>query len=150
MKQYIKHFKELSNKEVYHIFQARAEVFIMEQKVLYNDFDNLDLDAFHVWLEDKDGIVAYCRILKPGVAAPEITISRVLTMDRVRRNGIGKKIMQLAINIIQKQLGEEKIHVAAQYYVKEFYEDLGFIQSSDEFYEVGIKHIDMILDSQED
>ena len=33
----IKKFSQLSAAEIYEILKARAEVFVMEQKILYND-----------------------------------------------------------------------------------------------------------------
>ena len=33
-------FNELNTKELYEIFKLRCEVFVVEQEILYNDFDD--------------------------------------------------------------------------------------------------------------
>ena len=38
-------FNELNNKELYEIFKLRCEVFVVEQEILYNDFDDKDYKA---------------------------------------------------------------------------------------------------------
>lgn len=60
---HIKAFNELSVSELYKIMVARQEVFIIEQAVKYQDADNTDQKAFHIWAENSKGqLLAYCRI----------------------------------------------------------------------------------------
>ena len=39
-------FNELNTKELYEIFKLRCEVFVVEQEILYNDFDDKDYKRF--------------------------------------------------------------------------------------------------------
>ena len=41
----VKTFDELTSKEVYEILKARAEVFVVEQNIVYQDMDDIDYDA---------------------------------------------------------------------------------------------------------
>ena len=45
----IKSFKELSKLELYKILRLRAEVFIVEQNCVYQDIDDKDKLAIHVF-----------------------------------------------------------------------------------------------------
>lgn len=74
----VKRFEQLSTKELYDILKLRVDVFVVEQKCPYEEVDGKDLQAWHVWLQDEDGIEAYLRVLDPGVVFPEATIGRVI------------------------------------------------------------------------
>lgn len=42
-----KNFEELTITELYEILKARAEIFIMEQDINYQDMDNIDYKSLH-------------------------------------------------------------------------------------------------------
>src|SRR4051812_44930127 len=44
-----KHFKDLTNEELYRIFHLRLSVFVVEQNCPYQDADGKDLRSFHLW-----------------------------------------------------------------------------------------------------
>ncbi len=138
-----KTFPELTNDDLYKIMQARNQVFIVEQEILYNDYDEIDLDALHIWLEDEQGLIAYCRIFKTIENPQKISVGRVLTIRRIRRTGMGKKLMHYALKQAQQFFKVDTIYLAAQAYIRKFYEDLGFVAISNEFLEVNIPHIEM-------
>ena len=56
----IKHFKELSTTELYEILKTRAEIFVVEQDCVYQDLDDNDQDAIHVFCWNDSGRVAGC------------------------------------------------------------------------------------------
>ncbi len=93
---------------------------------------------------DKNSLVAYTRIVPPGVIYPEASIGRVVTSPSVRRNGAGKILMQQSIQSVYNLFSKLPIKIGAQLYLKAFYESLGFMQSSDVYLEDGIEHICMI------
>ena len=41
-------FSDINTKEFYEIFKFRSEVFVVEQEILYNDFDYKDYKAIHL------------------------------------------------------------------------------------------------------
>ncbi len=139
MKQYIKRFDELSTAELYEILKLRNAVFIVEQNCAYQDIDGLDETAYHMWLEDENGIAAYVRLLPPGVRFDDSVIGRVIAVRR--RGGVGSQIVRTAQSAVREVFGTDSVTIEAQVYAREFYEKLGFVQQSDEFDEDGIPHI---------
>ena len=144
MKLFVKHFSELTAQELYEIYRLRVSVFVVEQKCCYQEVDDADENAYHVWLRDKDGIEAYARVLPRGATFPEVSIGRVIAVKR--RCGLGKQIVAAGIGTAKEKLHADKITIEAQTYVKKLYEDFGFHQTSEEFLEDGIPHVQMRLD----
>ena len=62
-----KSFAELTATELYTIMQLRNEVFVVEQNCVYQDADDKDLSCYHLCGWDDATLVAYCRILPPGL-----------------------------------------------------------------------------------
>lgn len=55
----IKRFNELTTTELFQIYQARVNVFIVEQECFYPDVDDKDLISIHVFNEQNGQIQAY-------------------------------------------------------------------------------------------
>jgi len=140
----VKRFEELSLEELYEILKVRAEVFIVEQNCVYQDVDDKDKHSYHVYLKDDTGIKAYLRVIDKGVSFEDVSIGRVLTVNR--GCGLGKRIMLEGIKIAKEKMNAERIIIEAQSYAKEFYEKVGFKKVSDDFMMDGILHIKMVLD----
>ena len=139
----VKHFSELTAQELYEICKLRISVFVVEQKCYYQEVDDADRDAYHVWLRDEDGIEAYARVLPCGAVFPEASIGRVIAVKR--RCGLGRRIVAAAIDTARDRLHADKLTIEAQTYVKQLYESFGFRQTSEEFLEDGIPHVRMQL-----
>ena len=140
----IKKFDELSLKQLYEITKSRCEVFIQEQKIICEEeIDGLDYKCIHVFLEENERVVAYCRIVPKGVNYENISIGRVLVLKEFRRKGIAQEMLKIAIRYIEENFEEIKIVLSAQLYAKGLYEDVGFVQESDVYEEAGIPHIKM-------
>lgn len=140
----VKHFKALSLEELYEILRVRAAVFVVEQTCIYQDLDEKDQSAYHVFLKDDKGIKAYLRVLDKGVSYEEASIGRVLTVDR--GCGLGEKIVTEGIKVAKEKFQADRIRISAQLYAKGFYEKAGFKQVSDEYLEDGIVHVAMVLE----
>ena len=139
----VKRFEELSLEELYEIVKIRVAVFCLEQNCLYQDLDEKDKNAYHVYIKEDDKIKAYLRVLDRGISFEEISIGRVLTVER--GTGLGNRILEEGIRVAREKMGADKIKIEAQTYAKGYYEKFGFQQISDEFLEDGIPHIQMIL-----
>ena len=61
-----KTFDELSTQELYQILRLRSEVFVVEQNCVYQDIDNKDQKALHLFGILEGEIIAYSRLFKPG------------------------------------------------------------------------------------
>lgn len=136
-------FEELTTTELYAIMQLRNEVFVVEQNCVYQDADSKDIACFHLAGWDGKNLIAYCRILPPGISYEEASIGRVVTSPAYRRTGSGRVLMETAITKTSQQFSCDKITISAQLYLKSFYESLGFIQKSDPYLEDNIPHIEM-------
>jgi len=139
----IKKFDELTLDELYNILQLRNEVFIVEQNCVYNDTDGKDRPAWHLMAIEGDKLVAYTRILPPGVSYNDPAIGRVVTSSSKRRSGLGRELMKRSIEACEKLFGKSSITLSAQVYLQSFYESLGFIVVGAEYLDDGIPHIKM-------
>ena len=140
----IKRFEELSVEELYGILKARVDVFVAEQKCPYPDLDDKDKKAYHIFLTEENKIKAYLRLLDKGVSFEDVSIGRVLTTERGK--GYSKIIIEAAINIAKEKMNADRIIIEAQSYTQKLYEKFGFRQTSEEFMEDWIPHIQMTLD----
>lgn len=140
-----KKFEELSSAELYAIMQLRNEVFVVEQNCVYQDADGKDPMCWHLAGWDGTNLVAYTRIISPGIAFKEASIGRVVTSPRYRRTGAGRKLMEESISRTFHLFNCSEIKIGAQLYLTRFYQSLGFRQTSPEYLEDGIPHIEMIL-----
>lgn len=137
-----RHFPHLSALQLYEILQARNEVFVVEQNCPYQDCDNKDADALHITAHLKNKLVAYSRIISPGVAYPGASsIGRVLTVPGARKKEIGKSLMRLSIQQCETLYKNIPIIIAAQLYLEKFYMQFGFDRFSENFLEDNIPHL---------
>jgi len=140
-----KPFAGLSADELYAILQLRNEVFVVEQNCVFQDADNKDQPSFHLMGWQDASLIAYTRLVPPGIAYDEASIGRVVTSITARGSGIGRMLMQRSIDECRKLFGAGVIRIGAQLYLKEFYGSLGFIPTGGIYPEDGIDHIQMLL-----
>lgn len=138
----VKHFSQLSTDELFEIYKLRVAVFIVEQQCAYPEVDDFDRSAYHIYLKDQDGIQAYLRLLPPHATFDTVSIGRVIAVKR--RCGLGSRIVAEGIRAAREKFGAEEITIEAQTYARSLYEKAGFVQSSEEFLEDGIPHIQMV------
>jgi len=143
---FVKTFNELENNELYQILRLRAEIFVVEQNCIYQDMDNKDQKAVHIYYKEKNNIIAYTRILKSGDYYENPSIGRVLVSKKNRGKELGKKIMIKSIKYIKDNFKEKKVELSAQQYLDKFYKELGFYKKGEEYLEDGIPHQKMFLD----
>ena len=137
-----RHFSKLSIEQVYEILRARNEVFVVEQNCPYQDCDNKDLDAMHITGHIENNLVAYTRIISPGISFPgAASIGRVLTTPNARKKEIGKGLMKYSIEQCENLYQNFPIIIAAQLYLEKFYMEFGFNRSSENFLEDNIPHL---------
>ena len=138
----VKHltFEALSPKMLYDILNIRLTVFVMEQNIMYVDTDYKDLHAEHWMIYKDDKLISYARVFKPGIIYENYhSIGRIATLKAYRHQGHATRLIQ---EILKFNAQDTKI--SAQYYLKEYYESLGFQAVSQPYIEEGIKHIAMV------
>lgn len=140
----IKDFKYLSVEELYGILKLRNEVFVVEEEYIYNDLDEKDINAFHLYCVDNNKVIVALRILKKESEEKGIYIGRIVVDKSYRGLGLGKQSIKKAMKFIEYRYGREAIKVSTQLQTKDFYRSLGFKEISDSYLEQDIPHIKMI------
>lgn len=140
----LKKFDELNPYELYAALQLRNEVFVVEQNCVFQDADDKDQQSYHHLGYDNSKLVAYTRLVPPGVAYAEPSIGRVVTSPSARSTGAGKELMRQSIKQAYALFGKKPLKIGAQLYLKKFYESFGFYQVGEGYLEDGIPHIYMI------
>ncbi|MFS3913904.1 GNAT family N-acetyltransferase [Bacillus australimaris] len=140
-------FEQLSKEDLYLILMERVNVFVVEQTCPYPEIDYRDQEALHLVAKEDNAIVAYCRIFQSGIMYKEASIGRVLVTQAGRKKGYGKILLDKAIEKLN-ELGEPRIKIQAQAYLKSFYESFGFNAVSDCYDEDGIPHLDMVREER--
>ncbi len=139
-------FSGLTAWQLHDILRLRQEVFAVEQYCVYLDVDGTDPESLHLWHESGDSIIAYARIVPPGVIYEQFaSIGRVVVAAQFRKNGLGRKLMQEAIQICFRQFPDHAIMISAQVYLIPFYKSLGFSQSGSHYLLDAIPHVEMVL-----
>lgn len=141
-----KAFAELTLEELYRLMALRQEVFVVEQRSLYQDADGHDRRAHHL-LGTEGGqarLVAYLRVLPPGSKYPEASFGRVVTAPDARGQGHGRVLVRKGLDFIEAHYPHAPIRIGAQDYLRRFYEDFGFRPQGDVYDEDGVPHVDMI------
>lgn len=136
----VKHFKELSTTELYEILKTRSEIFVVEQDCVYQDLDDKDQDAVHVFCWNDSGrVAATLRVFwkDEGVAQ----IGRVVTHEHGK--GLGGRLLHKGVEIAIEKLKAKKIYLEAQEYAIGYYAKEGFEVVSEPFLEDGIPHVKM-------
>lgn len=142
----VKHYSCLDIYELHKIYKARVDVFVVEQNCPYPELDGLDLDAYHLWLEDDGELVAYLRVLPAGARFDEVSVGRVLSLRR--REGHARRLLEAGIECAKREYGAAAIRIEAQTYAAELYRSVGFRQTSEEFLEDGLPHIEMLWEEE--
>lgn len=138
-----KSFDALTVYELYDALQLRSDVFVVEQNCVFLDPDGKDQQCHHLLLYHQHTLVAYARLVPPGLFYPQMSIGRIITSAAVRGTGMGKELVNIAIQECYTLFGEGPIKIGAQLYAKAFYEAFGFVQSGPAYDEDGIAHIEM-------
>ncbi|MFA5522860.1 MAG: GNAT family N-acetyltransferase [Tissierellales bacterium] len=143
----IKKYSDLTIDELYSILKVRNEVFVVEQNCPYQDCDEKDKQAYHLFLDDNGDIIAYTRILEKSVSYDEISIGRFLVKEEYRRKGLAKELLVRAMNFIEESLNEKTIRLSGQVYIKDLYKSFGFKEVSDIYLEDDLPHVEMLYNS---
>lgn len=123
------------------IYSIRSQVFQLEQGVAPElEFDGKDEHAQHLLAYLNNQPVGTTRIRQ--LDGQTAKVERVAVLQSARGLGIGKKMMEMALEFLTAaQVLEVRIH--AQEQVKDFYQRLGFEPEGEIFEEAGIPHVKM-------
>ena len=111
-------------------FAVRRAVFIEEQAIPEaEEWDAEDATCLHLLAEDDTGPMGCARLIARGSTAK---IGRVAVMPRARGTGLGRRIMEVALDEA-RAAGFTEALLEAQVGVIGFYERLGFVAEGAEY-----------------
>ncbi len=139
-------FHQLTPDQLYDILKLRVDIFVVEQKCPYPELDEKDrhVETRHMTAFDDSGLIAYTRLLPPGLSYPDVSVGRFAVKPSARNQGTGSLLMERTLEEIDKIWPDKVIRISAQAHLREFYEKFGFIKVSDSYLEDGIPHIEML------
>ncbi|WP_166838473.1 GNAT family N-acetyltransferase [Rheinheimera pleomorphica] len=140
-------FAQLDTVTLYSLLQLRVDVFVVEQNCPYPELDDKDLhpDTRHVLLKKGDKVIAYSRVLAPDVSFADFPgIGRVCVAQTARRLGLGQVLVEKTLSVAAELWPDTDIHISAQCYLQQFYQELGFKPASEPYLEDDIPHLKMI------
>lgn len=140
-----KPFGQLTTSELFEIYRARTAVFVVEQNCAYQEVDQSDLTASHLFSVDDQGmIIAYARLIPSEDGSARL--GRVLVNQAYRRQGKATELVTAAIQQAKKLFPKMQVlNIQAQYYLRTFYGGFGAQIVSEPYLEDNIKHVDMVL-----
>jgi ElaA protein len=140
-------FDELGVDDLYAALALRCRVFVLEQGP-YLDPDGKDQHSAHLLCRDggpAGPLVAYLRIVDPGLRFDEPSIGRVITAPEVRGTGLGRTLMKKGIETCRMLWPAQGIRISAQARLEDFYQSMGFITVGEPYGEDTIPHVEMLL-----
>ncbi|MCB0409682.1 MAG: GNAT family N-acetyltransferase [Flavobacteriales bacterium] len=143
----IKHFNELTVSEYHNLLALRTAIFVVEQDCPYQEVDDKDKVAYHVFGMYNNECVAVARILPQHISYPEISIGRIALAKNKRGTGIADDLMNQCFEFIEQNFGKQNIRISAQEYLLHFYNRHGFLQVSEMYLEDNIPHIEMLREA---
>ncbi|CAM2007034.1 GNAT family N-acetyltransferase [Acanthopleuribacter pedis] len=138
-------FEDLTVHELYQITILRERVFVVEQDCVYLDADGADPDCFHLCGYHQDALVAYLRVVPPGLKyANAASVGRVVTAPEARGMSLGKTLMKQGLEATERLYPHHDIKISGQCYLERFYRNLGFEAQGETYLEDGIPHVAML------
>ncbi len=137
-------FDALSLRELLDVLQLRSEVFVLEQRCVFQDIDGFDAAGTHL-MGHRDGeLLAYARCFPAGIKFVEACIGRVVTRFSARGHGLGHLLIEQALSAVCALWGRQPIRIGAQAHLEKYYCRHGFVDAGKPYIEDGINHLEMI------
>ncbi len=143
-------FQELTVEQLFDVLRLRVDVFVVEQQCAYRELEECDRheETRHLSGRNNDGrLIAYARLLPPGLRYPEVNLGRFVVKAEWRKQGIGHQLLQTALQEVSRCWPKTPIRISAQDYLQAFYEQYGFIRVSEVYLDVGIPHVEMVKEA---
>jgi ElaA protein len=138
-------WEDLSPDVLYAFLRLRSAIFVVEQDCVFPEMDGRDPQCEHLCGTDAAGaLVAYLRLVAPGVRTPEVALGRVVVARAARGTGLGRAVMREGLARCAQRYPGQPVKVSAQQHLEEFYRSLGFATVGAPYDEDGILHVDMV------
>jgi ElaA protein len=137
-------FPGLRGDDVYDMLALRSQIFVLEQECAYLDPDGLDRQSWHLLGREDDGaLLAYLRVVDPGVKYEVPSIGRVVVNPAKRGSGLGHVLMHEALRRCDALWPGEANRIGAQAHLQGFYGRHGYVAVGEQYLEDDIPHITM-------
>lgn len=140
----VSHLGHLSAREVHDLYKLRTDIFVVEQKCPYGEIEDRDLDpaTLHIRALENQRLVGCARVYKDG---DTVHLGRVAVAADHRGTGIGERIMEETLALIEGQYPGATVQLDAQVASQGFYEKFGFTVAGEEYDWDGITQVPMTL-----
>ena len=138
-------FDELTAGELYELLRFRQSIFVVEQVSAYPDLDDLDQSAWHLAARLENELIGYLRLTATAGPPPMARIGRVAVAVHLRRQGLGRMLMEKALTLCRERFPLQAIALGAQVPLMPFYARLGFATTSEPYDDFGVAHVEMVL-----
>ena len=130
-----------NDEELEEALRIRKRVFVEEQGIPEAlEQDGNDSSALHIVAKNGDAVIGTVRVR--FLNNRKVKLERMAILKPLRGAGIGKGIIVFLEEELKKR-GVEQIVLHAQYYIKDFYIQCGFMETGLPFLEADIQHIEM-------
>lgn len=138
-------FNELNVNQLYSLLALRESIFIVEQNVPYKDIDGKDLYCKHLMGFIDGELSCYMRLVPLDIFEKGyFSLGRVTVKSDLRNYGIGKKLVLMGLNYLDKIRITYPIKISSQLYLKNFYASFGFVAQGEPYIEDHILHVAML------
>lgn len=135
---------EVTPDVLYAFLRLRSAIFVVEQDCVFPEMDGRDPQCEHLCGWNGGELVAYLRLVPPGVRTPEVALGRVVVAQSARGTGLGRAVMHEGLARCAQRYPGQPVKVSAQQHLEKFYESLGFATVGAPYDEDGIMHVDML------
>ncbi|MEK6805117.1 MAG: GNAT family N-acetyltransferase [Pseudomonadota bacterium] len=136
-------WQELSPDALHAFLKLRSDIFVVEQNCVFSDMDGRDPACEHLCGFEGEALVAYLRLVPPGLKSDIPALGRLVVVKEQRRKGHSRKAIELGLARCAERYPRLPVRAQAQAHLAPFYQTLGFTPSSAQYMEDGIPHIDM-------
>ena len=138
-------FDELTAGKLYELLRFRQSIFVVEQACAYPDLDGVDRGAWHLLAWSESELIGYLRLKAIIGPSPLARIGRVAVAVHLRRQGLGRMLMEEALTLCRERLPQRVIALGAQVPLVPFYERFGFAVTSEPYDDFGVAHVGMVM-----
>jgi len=135
---------ELTPDVLYAFLRLRSAIFVVEQDCVFPEMDGRDPQCEHLCGWNGAELVAYLRLVPPGVRTKEVALGRVVVEKSARGQGLGREVMLEGLKRCAQRYPGQPVKVSAQQHLEAFYDSLGFATDGAAYLEDGIWHVDMV------
>lgn len=135
--------------DVLHAFlKLRSDIFVVEQNCVFSDMDGRDPACEHLCGFSGDELIAYLRLVPPGLKSPEAALGRLVVLKTQRGHGHARRAIEIGLLRCTERYPGITVRIQAQSHLAGFYGSMGFTQTGAEYLEDGIPHVDMLLNPE--